>query len=622
MIMEFLPMIKPILLLSTFLAVVGIFVIKNFFSTKEEKKKYHPIGGTIFHLLLKFNHMYDYLTDLTHKNLTFRILYLGKSEIFTSDPANIEYFLKTNFANYGKGSYHHDILEGLLGDGIFTVDGEKWRQQRKISSHEFSTRNLREFSSGVFKTNAAKLAEIVAAAATSNQTIEIQDLFMKSAMDSVFKVVLGVDLDSLSGTNEGAQFSNAFDEASEMTCYRYVDKSWPLKKFLNIGSEATLKKSMNVVDDFVCKVNKGDILTRFLQMDETDPKYLKDIILSFIIAGKDTTASTLSWFFYMMCKYPSIQEKIVKEVREATKINKRSSIEEIAQSISEEALDKMQFLHAAITYVPYAMGRIKSLWGEDAEEFKPNRWLDENGKYQQESSFKFTAFQAGPRICLGKEFAYRQMKVFASVLLSAFSFKMADENKAVNYRTMLTLQIDGGLYLLASLVAIYIIKIVLSRKKEKKKYHPIGGTKFHLLLNFNNLYDYLTDLTHKNLTFRILCLDNNEIFTSDPANIEYFLKTNFANYGKGSYHHDVLEGLLGDGIFTVDGERWRHQRKISSYEFSTRNLREFSSGVFKTNAAKLAEIVAATTTSNQTIEIQVKLLPFINILQNLEIRRK
>ncbi|KAK4489493.1 hypothetical protein RD792_005302 [Penstemon davidsonii] len=502
MIMEFLPMITPILLLSTFLAVVAIYVIKNFFSTKKEKKKYHPIGGTIFHLLLKFNHLYDYLTDLTHKNLTFRILYLGKSEIYTSDPANIEYFLKTNFANYGKGSYHHDILKGLLGDGIFTVDGERWRHQRKVSSYEFSTRNLREFSSGVFKTNAAKLAEIVAAAATSNQTIEIQDLFMKSAMDSVFKVVLGVDLDSMSGTNEGAQFSNAFDEASEMTTYRYVDKSWPVKKFLNIGSEAKLKKSMYVVDDFVCKVieskieqmrkpndnlpvTKGDILTRFLQMDETDPKYLKDIILSFIIAGKDTTASTLSWFFYMMCKYPSIQEKIVKEVREATKINKRSSIEEIAQSISEVALDKMQFLHAAISetlrlypavpsdgkmcfsddtlpdgfsvkkgnliaYVPYAMGRIKSLWGEDAEEFKPDRWLDENGIFQQESSFKFTAFQAGPRICLGKEFAYRQMKVFASVLLSAFSFKMADENKAVNYRTMLTLQIDGGLYLLAS----------------------------------------------------------------------------------------------------------------------------------------------------------------------------
>ncbi|KAG8381444.1 hypothetical protein BUALT_Bualt06G0122600 [Buddleja alternifolia] len=489
----------PIIL--TTLAICIIRIVLQL-SAKKQQKKYHPIGGTIFHMLLNFRRLHDYLTELTRKNMTFRILYLDNFEIYTSHPANIEYFLKTNFANYGKGSYHHDILEGLLGDGIFTVDGERWRHQRKMSSYEFSTRNLRDFSSGVFKTNAAKLADIVSAAVTSNQTIEIQDLFMKSALDSVFKVVLGVDLDSMHETNKGTKFSKAFDEASEMTCYRYVDISWPIKKFLNIGSEATLRKCMKVVDGFVytviqskieqisnpnedSPVNKGDILSRFLEMNETDPKYLKDIILSFIIAGKDTTASTLSWFFYMMCKYPLLQEKIVEEVREAAKLDENSSIKEIAKSITEEALDKMQFLHAALTetlrlypavpadgkmcfsddtfpdgfsvkkgnlvsYVPYSMGRMKSLWGEDAEEFKPERWLDENGVFQQESSFKFTAFQAGPRICLGKEFAYRQMKVFASVLLSAFSFKLVDEHKPVNYRPMLTLQIDGGLRLRAS----------------------------------------------------------------------------------------------------------------------------------------------------------------------------
>ncbi|EYU25023.1 hypothetical protein ABFS82_06G041100 [Erythranthe guttata] len=479
--------------------VIGV-VVRLSAKKKTKKKKYHPYGGTIFHLLLNFRQMYDYLTDLTRKNTTFRIIYLDTTEIYTSDPVIVEYFLKTNFANFGKGSFHHDILEGLLGDGIFTVDGERWRHQRKMSSYEFSTRNLRDFSSGVFKANAAKLAHIVSSAAASDQPIEIQDLFMKSALDSVFKVVLGVDLDTMRGTSEGTQFSKAFDEASEMTCYRYVDISWPIKKYFNIGSEATLKKCMKVVDGFVYEViqnkieqiskpsqegSKGDILSRFLEMNETDPKYLKDIILSFIIAGKDTTASTLSWFLYMMCKHPLIQEKVVREVTEAANLSENSSIDEIANSITEKALDKMQFLHAAlsetlrlypalpadgkmcfsddtfpdgfsikkghlVSYVPYSMGRMKSLWGEDAEEYRPERWLDENGIFQQESPFKFTAFQAGPRICLGKEFAYRQMKVFASVLLSAFSFRLADENRPVNYRTMLTLQIDGGLHLRAS----------------------------------------------------------------------------------------------------------------------------------------------------------------------------
>jgi cytochrome P450 len=48
-----------------------------------------------------------------------------------------------------------------------------------------------------------------------------------------------------------------------------------------------------------------------------------------------------------------------------------------------------------VFYVPYAMGRMEYLWGNDAEVFRPERWLDDNGEFQQESPFKFTAFQVG-----------------------------------------------------------------------------------------------------------------------------------------------------------------------------------------------------------------------------------
>ncbi|KAG6728220.1 hypothetical protein I3842_02G162700 [Carya illinoinensis] len=182
----------------------------------------------------------------------------------------------------------------------------------------------------------------------------------------------------------------------------------------------------------------------------------------------------------MLCKHPAVQEKVAKEVKEATANKDISNYADFAATISEEALEKMNFLHAAITetlrlypalpadtkicfsddtlpdgynvkkgdmvaYQPYAMGRMKFIWGDDALEFKPERWLNEDGIFQPESPFKFTAFQAGPRICLGKEFAYRTMKIFSVVLLGCFQFKMSDENQTVNYRTMINLHIDGGL---------------------------------------------------------------------------------------------------------------------------------------------------------------------------------
>lgn len=133
-----------------------------------------------------------------------------------------------------------------------------------------------------------------------------------------------------------------------------------------------------------------------------------------------------------------------------------------------------------VYYLSYAMGRMYSIWGEDAEEFRPERWLN-NGIFQPESPFKFIAFhvctfdiflwnylinkiiwcvkllwyvwlialQGGPRICLGKDFAYRQMKIVAMALIAFFRFKLANGTQNVTYKVMFTLHLDKGLPLCA-----------------------------------------------------------------------------------------------------------------------------------------------------------------------------
>ncbi|KAK3220891.1 hypothetical protein Dsin_014861 [Dipteronia sinensis] len=403
-----------------------------------------------------------------------------------------------------EGDYNGNLMRDLFGDGIFAVDGDKWRHQRKLASYEFSTKVLRDFSTAVFRANAAKLTSKISEAAVGRQTIDLQEMLMKSTFDSIFKVGFGVELNALSGSNEfGNQFTKAFDDSNSIVFWRYVDPFWKLKRFLNIGLEASLKKNIKVIDDFIYELfrykreqlknekldrGKEDILSRFLMESEKDPenmtdKYLRDITLNFIIAGKDSTASTLTWFFYMLCKNPVVQEKVALEVREATKAENSISADEFVKLMTEEAFNKMHYLHAAITetlrlypavpvdgkcpmeddilpdgfivkkydavnYMPYAMGRMTYIWGDDAEEFRPERWLH-NGVFQPENPFKFTAFQAGPRICLGKEFAYRQMKMLGAVLVNFFKFKLVDETKEATYRTMFTLHMDQGLHLYA-----------------------------------------------------------------------------------------------------------------------------------------------------------------------------
>lgn len=83
---------------------------------------------------------------------------------------------------------------------------------------------------------------------------------MKSTLDSIFKVAFGVELDSMCGSSEeGSRFSAAFDDASAMTLWRYVDVLWKMKRFLNVGSEAILKKNIDVTNKFVYKLISNKI---------------------------------------------------------------------------------------------------------------------------------------------------------------------------------------------------------------------------------------------------------------------------------------------------------------------------------------------------------------------------
>ncbi|KAK7850794.1 cytochrome p450 704c1 [Quercus suber] len=191
-------------------------------------------------------------------------------------------------------------------------------------------------------------------------------------------------------SEEYNNFGKAFDDSSALIFWRYVDIFWQMKRFLNIGSEAALKKNIEVVDSFVYKLIHIEV--QRMHDSENDSAMKKEDILS---------------------RHPSLQDKIAQEVKEATKMSEIDNFAEFAASMNEETLGKMQYLHAAITetirlYPPLPVG--------------------------------------GPRICLGKEFAYRQMKIFSTVLLGCHVFKLSDDKKAVDYRTMLNLHIDGGLH--------------------------------------------------------------------------------------------------------------------------------------------------------------------------------
>ncbi|CAM6059923.1 unnamed protein product [Sphagnum tenellum] len=485
-----------------------------------------PLLGSLVEVLWNYHRYNDWLVPYLQKASTMRVdLPAGLTYTYTVDPLNVEHILKNNFANYPKGDAFKENMHIFLGDGIFNADGEEWRRQRKTASFEFSSKILRDFSTVVFKEYTLNLAAILDNAATAHQAVDMQDLFMRMTLDAICKISFGVEMGSLAPSLPTIPFAKAFETTNEIVTARFVDPLWKLKRFLNVSSEATVLQSAKEIDDFVYNVirtrrielkelqqsqndilKRKDLFTRFLLLNEegtetyTD-KNLRDTMLNFVIAGRDTTAVTLSWFVYMICSHPDVADKIHEELcafekerekeeqanfnhsvgislSEDTLSNFSHRVAKFSQHLTYESLLKLQYLHAAIletlrlypavpldpkgviaddllpdgtkvkkgslvVYVAYAMGRMTALWGADACDFKPERWL-KDGVVQPESPFKFTAFQAGPRICLGKDSAMLQLKMATSILCRFFKFQVFP-GFPVKFRQMSTLLLAGGL---------------------------------------------------------------------------------------------------------------------------------------------------------------------------------
>merc|ERR1711998_259277 len=95
-----------------------------------------------------------------------------------------------------------------------------------------------------------------------------------------------------------------------------------------------------------------------------------------------------------------------------------------------------------MTFLPYSQGRCKAIWGEDAAEFRPERWFE---RQAPPTAYEFVAFNAGPRECLGKRLAQMEMTFFLATFINEFEFRLAVDPSSVKCDNQLTLGCSTGL---------------------------------------------------------------------------------------------------------------------------------------------------------------------------------
>lgn len=164
-------------------------------------------------------------------------------------------------------------------------------------------------------------------AAEKNQVLDLQDILQRFAFDNICKIAFGYDPEYLSPSLGQSKFAKAFDDATEISSRRSSSYAlplmWKIQKILNIGSERRLREAVSEVREFAknlvrekkrelsegASFESADMLSRFLSSGHSDEDFVTDIVISFILAGKDTTSAALTWFFWLLSEEPRSGEE-------------------------------------------------------------------------------------------------------------------------------------------------------------------------------------------------------------------------------------------------------------------------------------------------------------------------
>ncbi|KAG0006211.1 hypothetical protein BGZ80_002534 [Entomortierella chlamydospora] len=408
--------------------------------------------------------------------------------IYLHDPEIIDHVLRTNFWAYGKGQRAKEVAMPLTGNGIFTADGDHWKWQRKLASNIFSVKAFRQYTSDVFCREGDLAIEYLNKIADTGKPVDIQQLFYCYTLDSFGEIAFGVSFGSMKDPEQEVDFAAAFDRLTHGVAGRVYSPIWWLTDWWT-GNGKQVEKDSKLVRDFALRViqerrnkehapaQEKDLLQLFMDLTDDDGQPLSDdmlidSVLNFIIAGRDTTAQSLAWMFYLMHRNgsnPEFVQGLIKETDEILKGGYPTYESTKQQKYAEACFHETSRLYPSVPrstricfeddvlpggikiykgerigWSTWVMGRDTTIWGPDAKEFNPNRWLNND----KPSSSKFLSFHHGPRTCLGQQYATIEAITITSMLFQKFTFELVDPNVKPTYYPSPTLPIAGGLSVL------------------------------------------------------------------------------------------------------------------------------------------------------------------------------
>lgn len=389
------------------------------------------------------------------------------------DPGANRRILKDRVEDYPKSDVTKMILAPAIGDSLFIAEGAHWHWQRRAAAPAFSVRNVQALAP-VMTHAAERAAERVAA--RTGRAANLYD----EMVTTTFEVISDVTFSGGEAFDRGAvhRAIDAYIAGSARVSLLDIigAPAWVPRPSRMVNAPAM--RAMKAMADAAIEHRRGagprevpDLLDLLLDGEDPETKRrmntaeLRDNLLTFIVAGHETTALTLAWALYLSAFDPAVQDRARAEAKAALGSRAATVADLAALPYCRQIVDETLRLYPPAAFLSrtarardtlcgrevrpgdtvmlpiYALHRNHALW-PDPHRFDPERFADPKAV----DRFAYLPFGGGPRICIGASFALQEAVIVLATLLARFRFTPVPgrDPKPV---LILTLRPEGGVWL-------------------------------------------------------------------------------------------------------------------------------------------------------------------------------
>ncbi|WP_421702646.1 cytochrome P450 [Aliiroseovarius sp.] len=395
------------------------------------------------------------------------------------DPESLRMILRDRVDQYPKSPEVGAILRPAIGRGLFTSDGDHWRWQRRAAAPVFSRRNVETLGPVMTRAAQAVSARLDAALdGTPAAELDMADQMLLTAFDVIGQVCFSHN-DGIPHDLARRAIERYLAGAGRVSLFDFLGlPEWvPRLARLMVGSDLKRLKTAAVAAIEArreMQVDSPDLLDMLMASEDPDTgrrmttEELRDNVLTFLVAGHETTALALSWSLYLLAFDPAVQTRARAQARDVLG-DRCATMEHVPalpyiRQIIDEAMrlyppaalltrtalapdqlrDREIRVGDTVMLPIYALHRNRELW-EDPDRFDPDRFEDRRAI----PPFQYLPFGTGPRVCIGMSFAMQEAVIILSTLLARYRFE-AIPGRDPRPEMVLSLRPAGGVWLKVS----------------------------------------------------------------------------------------------------------------------------------------------------------------------------